>query len=59
MRFNSSARIGYELRVVKQLAFQFEAFAFRSRHVLAPTDIGRFDSMRTVPGGEMAAVYTF
>jgi hypothetical protein len=59
MRFNSSARIGYELRIAKPLAFQFEAFVFRSRHVLAPTDIGRFDSMRTVPGGEIAAVYTF
>lgn len=59
MQSNLAARVGYEFRPLKALAFSFEAFIFRSRHVLQPVDQAKYDSTRVTPGLELAAFYTF
>ena len=58
MKVNMTARIGYEYRPVKPLAFVLEGFIYRSRHVFQAVDFGRFDPMRIAPGLEFAAMYS-
>jgi hypothetical protein len=59
MRWNRTARLGYEYRHSKAVALLAEAFWFRTRHVLnAQFDAQRFDSVSTAAGGEVALLFT-
>ncbi|HEU4533452.1 MAG TPA: hypothetical protein VFS00_05015, partial [Polyangiaceae bacterium] len=59
MRWNRTARVGYEYRHNKAVAVLAEGFWFRSRHVLnAEFDAGRFEAVRQAFGGELGLLFT-
>lgn len=59
MVWNNVARVGYEYRYDKTIAFLIEGFGFQSKHVLEPTvDAGRFDDEQTAFGTELGLLFT-
>ncbi|MDB4942835.1 MAG: hypothetical protein JWP97_2369 [Labilithrix sp.] len=59
LRVNMTARLGYEYRPVKPLAFVAEAFVYRTRHQFQQADWNALDPMRVAPGAEVGVMYTF
>ena len=60
MKFNMSAKLGYEYRPYKPIAIIVEPTMFRSRHVLQKADWGQFgDPLRNAFGFETAMMYFF
>lgn len=59
MRWNRTARLGYEYRHSKAVAVLAEGFWFRSRHVLNPQfDTARFESVQAALGAELGLLFT-
>jgi hypothetical protein len=58
MTQNMTARLGYEWRYDKSLAFMIEGFYFQSKHVLNPTYDDEIDGDRDAFGGELGLVFT-
>lgn len=59
IRNNVGLVLGYELRLHSNLAFQVEGFGVRTRHRLQAVDLGRFGSLASAFGGELAMLVTF
>ncbi|MET0404290.1 MAG: hypothetical protein ABW123_17905 [Cystobacter sp.] len=59
MLHNGSARLGYEFRPLRKLAFVVEGFVFRSRFRLQEVDVARTSAARTTMGIETGALLTF
>ncbi len=60
MKFNMSAKLGYEYRPYKPIAIIFEPVFYRSRHVLQKADWGKYgDPMRNAGGFETSMMYFF
>jgi hypothetical protein len=58
IRGNLALVAGYELRVLKPLAFHLEGFFFRTEHALLEVDSARFSTVRFVGGAELTAMLT-
>ena len=59
IRNNLGLVLGYELRLHNNLAFQLEGFGVRTRHSLQAIDRGRYSSLASAIGGEVAMLVTF
>ncbi len=55
---NFLARLGYEYRYDKTIAFVLEGFAFQSKHELNQDFDSRFDDDRNALGGELGLMFT-
>jgi opacity protein-like surface antigen len=58
MTSNFTARLGYEYRYDKTIAFMAEGFAFQSKHVLNTDFDADIDGDRTAFGGELGLFFT-
>jgi hypothetical protein len=59
IRWNRTARVGYEYRPAKAIAVLVEGFWFRTRHALnAKLDAARFDGVRRAVGAEFGLLFT-
>lgn len=58
LRWNRTARLGYEYRHSKAVAALAEGFWVRSRHELDAVDAGRFASVRGAVGADIGLLFT-
>ncbi|MBM7118093.1 hypothetical protein [Archangium primigenium] len=56
---NGTARLGYEFRPHRKLAFVLEGFLFQTRFRLQEVDVARVEAKRTTVGLETGALLTF
>ena len=59
IRWNRSARIGYEFKPIKGLTLALEGFWYRTRHSLLMIDRARVSDTAEAFGVDTAALYTF
>jgi hypothetical protein len=57
--YNGTARLGYEFKPNRRLAFMVEGFVFQSRFRLQQVDEGRLEPVRTSLGVETGALLSF
>lgn len=59
IRWNQSARVGFEYKPVKMLAVALDGYWYNTRHQLLAVDVGRISGQRRAFGGDVAMLYTF
>jgi len=58
LKYNITARVGYEIRISKFAAVFLEGSYYRSKFALVAADEGRFDSLRQAFVGELGMMFT-
>jgi hypothetical protein len=59
IRWNQSARLGYEYKPIKGMALAVEGFWYNTHHQLLAVDTARISGRRHALGADLACVYTF